>query len=68
LPRATYRRLGGVELDDLAWYEALAGYRFGIILTRMHLRSRAYGPLPAPRHADEMVMFAPLLVQLIARL
>ena len=26
---ATYERAGGAALDDLAWYEALAGYRFG---------------------------------------
>jgi aminoglycoside phosphotransferase (APT) family kinase protein len=65
---ATYSRLGGVELDDLGWYEALAGYRFGIILTRMHLRSRAYGQLPAPQHPDEMMMFAPLLERLLAAL
>ena len=35
---ANYERLSGDRLDDLAWYEALSGLRFGIILARMSLR------------------------------
>jgi aminoglycoside phosphotransferase (APT) family kinase protein len=62
---ATYRRLGGHELEDLAWYEALAGLRFGIILARMSLRSIAFGMQETPADPDDLVMFAPLLERLL---
>jgi aminoglycoside phosphotransferase (APT) family kinase protein len=62
---ATYERLGGRPLDDLAWYEALAGLRFGIILARMSLRSIAHGIQELPADPDELVMFAPLLAELL---
>jgi aminoglycoside phosphotransferase (APT) family kinase protein len=62
---ATYERLSGERLEDLAWYEALAGLRFGIILTRMSLRSAAFGVQPLPANPDDMIMFAPLLEQLL---
>ncbi len=63
---ATYARLGGVDLADLAWYEALAGYRFGIILMRMRFRGIAYGVQTTPDDPDELILFAPLLEQLVA--
>jgi len=62
---ATYARLGGETLDDLAWYEALAGLRFGIILARMSLRSTAYARQELPADPDDLVMFAPLLDELL---
>jgi aminoglycoside phosphotransferase (APT) family kinase protein len=62
---ATYARPGGEPLDDLAWYEALAGYRFGIILARMSLRSLAYANREPPPDPDDLIMFAPLLEQLL---
>ncbi len=65
---ATYERLSGDVLDDLAWYEALAGFRFGIILARMHLRGIAYGQQELPDNPDGLVMFAPLLAQLLEQL
>jgi aminoglycoside phosphotransferase (APT) family kinase protein len=65
---ATYARLGGAPLDDLRWYEALAGLRFGIILVRMSLRSIAHGVHAEPADPDELVMFAPLLAQLLDEL
>ncbi len=65
---ATYERLGGESLDDLAWYEALAGLRFGIILARMSLRSIAYGAQEPPTDPDDLVMFAPLLERLLHEL
>jgi aminoglycoside phosphotransferase (APT) family kinase protein len=65
---ATYERLGGEPLDDLAWYEALAGLRFGIILARMSLRSIAYGMQEQPADPNDLVMFTPLLEQLLAEL
>lgn len=61
----TYRRLSGGPLDDLAWYEAAAGLRFGIILLRMSHRSIAFGQGPPPGDPDGHVMFAPLLAQLL---
>jgi aminoglycoside phosphotransferase (APT) family kinase protein len=62
---AAYEQLGGEPLDDLAWYEALAGYRFGIILARMSLRSIAHDVGALPADPDDLIMFAPLLTQLL---
>jgi aminoglycoside phosphotransferase (APT) family kinase protein len=62
---AAYERSSGTALDDLSWYEALAGYRFGIILMRMGLRSIAYGQLPEPDDIDELMMFPRLLEELL---
>jgi hypothetical protein len=52
-------------LDDLAWYEAFSGLRFGIILLRMSLRSMAYGMQDPYKDPNDMVMFAPLLDRLL---
>jgi aminoglycoside phosphotransferase (APT) family kinase protein len=66
---ATYARLSGGELDDLAWYEALSGLRFGIILARMSLRSVAFGlQAQVPDDPDDLIMFAPLLERLLDEL
>ncbi len=65
---ATYERRGGEPLEDLTWYEAFAGYRFGIILTRMSLRSIAFGTGTRTDDPDDLVMFAPLLHRLLDRL
>jgi aminoglycoside phosphotransferase (APT) family kinase protein len=65
---AIYERLSGDALDDLAWYEALAGLRFGIILARMCLRSHAFGLQDLPADPNDMIMFAPLLERLLAEL
>jgi aminoglycoside phosphotransferase (APT) family kinase protein len=62
---ATYERLSGDRLDDLTWYEALAGLRFGIILARMSLRGIAYGQQEPPSDPNDLIMFAPLLEQLL---
>jgi aminoglycoside phosphotransferase (APT) family kinase protein len=62
---AAYERGSGTGLDDLSWYEALAGLRFGIILTRMSLRGIAYGLQELPAGPDELLLFAPLLDQLL---
>jgi aminoglycoside phosphotransferase (APT) family kinase protein len=62
---ATYERLGGHPLDDLAWYEALAGCRFAIILLRMTQRSAAFGLQPLPDDPNDMVLFGPLLDRLV---
>ena len=63
---ATYERLSGAPLDDLAWYELFAGVRFGVILVRMSHRSIAFGQMEPPDDPDEHVMFVPLLERLIA--
>jgi aminoglycoside phosphotransferase (APT) family kinase protein len=65
---ASYQRLSDHALGDLAWYEAFAGLRFGIILARMSLRSAAFGVGELPADPDDMIMFAPLLAQLLADL
>ena len=62
---ATYERLSGTVLDDLAWYEALAGLRFGIILLRMSLRSIAFGVQARTSDPDDLILFAPLLGRLL---
>jgi aminoglycoside phosphotransferase (APT) family kinase protein len=65
---ATYERLSGVRLDDLTWYEAAAGLRFGVILLRMSHRSLAFGMAQPPADPDDHVMFGPLLAQLLDEL
>jgi aminoglycoside phosphotransferase (APT) family kinase protein len=62
---ATYERISGDTLDNLSWYEAFAGLRFGIILLRMRLRSIAFGMQEDPVDPDEMIMFGPLLDRLL---
>jgi aminoglycoside phosphotransferase (APT) family kinase protein len=63
---ATYEQLSGDRLEDLAWYEALAGFHFGIILARMSLRSVAFGLQPqVPDDPNDLILFAPLLEQLL---
>ena len=66
--KASYERLSGNALDDLAWYEALSGLRFGIILVRMSLRSMEYGMQKPFDDPNDMVMFAPLLERLLDEL
>ena len=63
--KVTYERLSCDRLDDLAWYEAFSGLRFGIILLRMSLRSTAYGMQAPYEDPNDMVMFAPLLDRLL---
>ena len=65
---AIYEQMSEEKLDDLAWYEALAGLRFGIILARMSLRGAAFGVSPLPEDPDDMILFAPLLERLLAEL
>ncbi|HKE73049.1 MAG TPA: phosphotransferase family protein [Acidimicrobiales bacterium] len=62
---ARYERLSGRALDDLRWYEAFAGLRFGIILARMSLRSIAFGIQQPPADPDDLTLFAPLLRRLL---
>jgi aminoglycoside phosphotransferase (APT) family kinase protein len=66
--KASYERLSGGAIDNLAWYEALSGLRFGIILVRMSLRSVEYGMQKPFDEPDDMVMFAPLLQRLLDEL
>jgi aminoglycoside phosphotransferase (APT) family kinase protein len=64
--RSAYEQRSGRPLDDLAWYEAMAGLRFGTILMRMYRRSVAFGMAEAPAQADDLIMFAPLLHQILS--
>lgn len=61
----TYEELSGGALDRLAWYEAFAGLRFGIILLRMSLRSIAFGVQDEPTDPDDLMMFPTLLDRLL---
>jgi aminoglycoside phosphotransferase (APT) family kinase protein len=65
---ATYESLAGRRLLDLAWFEALAALRFGIISVRTSLRSIAFGLQEAPKHPDDLVMHAPQLQRLLEEL
>jgi aminoglycoside phosphotransferase (APT) family kinase protein len=62
---ATYEELSGRALDRLAWYEAFAGLRFGIILLRMSQRSIAFGVQSPPDDPDQLMMFPTLLDRLL---
>ncbi|HXZ62945.1 MAG TPA: phosphotransferase family protein, partial [Acidimicrobiales bacterium] len=62
---ARYEELSGTTLDDLAWYEAFAGLRFGTILARMSLRNIAFGVQARPADTDDLVMFPRLLENLV---
>jgi aminoglycoside phosphotransferase (APT) family kinase protein len=62
---ATYEELSGRALDRLAWYEAFAGLRFGIILLRMSQRSIAFGVQSPPDDPDQLIMFPTLLDRLL---
>lgn len=62
---ARYERLSGDPLDRLAWYEAFAGLRFGIILARMSQRAIAFGSMPEPERPDDLMMFPELLDRLL---
>ena len=63
-----YERCSGDSLDDLAWYEGLAGLRFGIILARMSQRSIAFGLRTMPDDPNDLILFAPLLDRLLGEL
>jgi len=63
-----YHQLTGTALDDLRWYLAFAGLRFGIILTRMSLRSIHFGVSEPPVDEDGLMLFKPLLDQLLDQL
>lgn len=65
---AIYEAAGGEPLDDLTWYEALAGYRFGIILVRMMQRGLAYAGGAVPENTDDLMLFAPLLREILDEL
>ncbi len=60
-----YEGRSGEKLDRLAWYEAFAGLRFGIILARMSQRSIAFGVQDEPADADDLMMFPTLLDRLL---
>jgi len=65
---ATYEQLGGEHLDDLSWYEAFAGCKFGTIVQRITQRGAAFGNHDLPSNPDDIIMFAPLLDRLLSRL
>jgi len=65
---AAYERLSGEKLDRLAWYEAFAGLRFGIILARMRLRSIAFGVQEDPEDPNDLMMFPALLDHLLGEI
>ena len=62
-----YEEEGGRRLRDLDWYELYAALRFAIISVRTSLRTIAYGEAPAVDDLDDLIMFRPLLEDMLAR-
>jgi aminoglycoside phosphotransferase (APT) family kinase protein len=60
-----YEEIAGFELDNLAWYEALAALRLAVISIRTSLRSAAYGLAEAPDDPNDSIIFAPLFEALL---
>jgi aminoglycoside phosphotransferase (APT) family kinase protein len=63
-----YEKAAGEPLEDLTWYEALAGVRFAIILMRMSLRTAALRAMEPAGDPDALIMFAPLLRRLVTNI
>ncbi len=61
-----YEELSGVSVRDLDWFEVFAALRFAIVSVRTSLRGIHYGQQPAVENPDDLIMFKPLLEQMLA--
>jgi aminoglycoside phosphotransferase (APT) family kinase protein len=61
-----YTAGSGIEVRDLAWFEVYAALRFAIVSVRTSLRGIHYGQQEAVGDPDELIMFRPLLEQMLA--
>ena len=64
---AIYEQESGHRLHDLDWYEMFAALRFAIVSIRTTWRTVAYGDAPAPDDLDDLIMFRPLLEEMVTR-
>lgn len=62
---AAYEQASGRRLEDLAWYELFAAARFAVLSIRTGLRSVAYGQAKFPDDPDDLLLFRPLLEQML---
>jgi aminoglycoside phosphotransferase (APT) family kinase protein len=63
---AIYEELTGRPVEALEWYEVFAALRFAIISVRTTTRGIAYGQQAQPDDPDDLIMFRPLLEQMLA--
>ncbi len=64
---STYESLTGHTPRSLDWYEVFAALRFAIVSVRTSTRGIAYGLAEQPDDPDDLVMFRPLLEEMLAR-
>jgi aminoglycoside phosphotransferase (APT) family kinase protein len=62
---AQYSELTGRPVEALEWFEVFAALRFATISTRTSLRSIMYGQMEQPADLDDLIMFRPLLEQML---
>jgi aminoglycoside phosphotransferase (APT) family kinase protein len=62
---ASYERQSGRVVRALDWFEVFGALRFAIVSVRTTARSVAYGQTPAPADPDDVIMFRPLLEQML---
>jgi aminoglycoside phosphotransferase (APT) family kinase protein len=63
---AQYTEMSGRSVEALEWFEVFAALRFAIVSTRTSLRSITYGQSEMPEDPDDLIMFRPLLEQMLA--
>jgi aminoglycoside phosphotransferase (APT) family kinase protein len=60
-----YERLSGHTVRELQWFEVFAALRFAIISVRTSTRAIGYGAMPKTEDPDDLIMFRPLLEQML---
>ena len=61
----TYSELTGHQVADLGWFEVFAALRFAIVSVRTSTRGIQYGTSEKPEDPDDLIMFRPLLEQML---
>lgn len=61
-----YERRTGHTVTALPWFEVYAALRFAIVSVRTSLRGAHYGQQPPVENPDDLIMFKPLLEQMLA--
>jgi aminoglycoside phosphotransferase (APT) family kinase protein len=63
--RSTYRRMTGVELDDLRWFYAYSGVMWAIVFMRTGARRVHFGEIEKPADPESLFYHGALLRRLI---
>lgn len=63
--RATYRRLAGVEVDDLRWFYAYSGVMWACVFMRTGARRVHFGEVEKPEDVESLFYHAGLMKHLI---